>query len=105
MSMGQKVYIVTEAWDDEYDNVRAVFTDEQAARDFVDSKNEDWDFCDMDLDVEHPDDSMRLWRVRLSISETRYASFYDTTQFFSYGYPQRVNAFFYDKEKKLTGIS
>lgn len=99
MNMGKKVYVVVETWDDDYDNVRAVFTDEQAARDFVDSQVGNWDFYDMDLDVEQPDDSMRLWRVSLSISDKIYASLDDTTTFYSYGYPQRVNAFFYAKEK------
>ena len=99
MNMGKKVYVVVEAWDNDCDNVRAIFTDEKAARDFVDSQVGDWDFYDMDLDVEQPDDSMRLWRVSLSISDKRYASLYDTITFYSYGYNQRQNAFFYAKEK------
>lgn len=99
MNMRKKVYVVVETWDDEYDNVRAVFTDEQAARDFVDSQPGNWDFFDMYLDVEQPDDSMRTWRVSLSISYKRYASLDDTTTFYSYGYNQRQNAFFYAKEK------
>lgn len=99
MNMGKKVYVVVETWDNDYNNVRAIFTDEKAARDFVDSQVGNWDFYDMDLDVEQPDDSMRLWRVSLSISNKRYASLDDTTTFYSYGYNQRQNAFFYAKEK------
>lgn len=97
--MGQKVYVVIETYDDGDDNVRAIFTDEQAASDFVDSQNGNWDYYDMYLDVGRPDDSMRIWRVRLSISNKRYASLYDTTTFYGYRYNQRQNAFFYVKEK------
>lgn len=100
INMGKKVYIVTEAWDEgNNENIRAAFTNQKDAWEYTDSKRGDWNCYAIDLDVERPDDSMRLWRVSLNIRETRYASFYDTTRFFSYGYKLRVNAFFYAKEK------
>lgn len=99
MNMGKKVYVVVETWDDEYNNIRAVFTDEQAARDFVDSKEGDWGYYALDLDVEKPDIEMRLWRVSLDISGKRYGELNNTTQSLDYGYPRKENAFFFTHDK------
>lgn len=99
MNMEKKVYVVVETWDNDYNNVRAIFTDEQAARDFVDSQVGEWDFYNMDLDVEQPDNSMRLWRVSLDVSGKRYGALDDTTQSFDYGYPRKENAFFFTHDK------
>lgn len=63
--MGQKVYVVVETWDNNNDNVRAVFSTEAKAQDYVHSKQGDWDYYELCLDVEKPDDSIRLWSVEI----------------------------------------
>lgn len=97
--MGQKVYVVVETWDDNNDQIRAVFTDEKAAAAFVDSKEGDWGYYTLDLDVEKPDVETRLWRVSLDVSGKRYGALNDTTQSLDYGYPRKENAFFFTHDK------
>lgn len=67
MNMGKKVYVVVETWDENNDQIRAVFTDEKSAADFVDSKQGAWDYYELGLDTEQPDDSMRLWSVEVNM--------------------------------------
>lgn len=97
--MGQTVYVVVETWDDNNDQIRAVFTDEKAAAAFVDSMEGDWSYYTLDLDVKKPDDSMRLWRVSLDVSDKIYGALNDTTQSYDYGYPRKENAFFFTHDK------
>lgn len=68
INMGKKVYIVIEAWDEGNDeNVRAAFTNQKDAEEYADSKQGDWYYYAIDLDVEQPDDSMRVWSVEINI--------------------------------------
>ena len=97
--MGQKVYVVVETWDENNDQIRAVFTDEKAAAAFVDSEEGDWSYYTLDLDAKKPDDSMRLWRVSLDVSDKIYGALNDTTQSYDYGYPRKENAFFFTRDK------
>lgn len=97
--MVQKVYVVVETWDDNNDQIRAVFTDEKAAADFIDSKEGDWRYYIFDLDVEKPDVETRLWRVSLDVSGKRYGALNDTTQSLDYDYPRKENAFFFTHDK------
>lgn len=67
--MKKKVYIVTEAWDDgNNENIRAAFTNRKDAEEYADSKRGDWNCYALDLDVERPDDSMRIWSVEIDIN-------------------------------------
>ena len=66
--MGNKVFIVVESFNDgNDDNVRAAFTREKKAEEYVDSKQGAWDYYELDLDTEQPDDSMRLWSVEVNM--------------------------------------
>lgn len=67
--MKKKVYIVTEAWDEgNNENIRAAFTNQKDAWEYTDSKMGDWNCYAIDLDVERPDDSMRVWSVEIDVS-------------------------------------
>ena len=69
INMGKKVYIVTEAWDEgNNENIRAAFTNQKDAWEYTDSKRGDWNCYDLDLDVERPDDSMRIWSVEIDVN-------------------------------------
>ena len=66
--MGNKVFIVVESFNDGNDDcVRAAFTREKKAEEYVDSKQGAWDYYELDLDTEQPDDSMRLWSVEVNM--------------------------------------
>ena len=68
MKKSKKIYIVIEAWDDGNDeNVRAAFTNQKDAKAYADSKQGNWYYYDIDLDVERPDNSMRVWSVEIDI--------------------------------------
>lgn len=69
MSMAQKVYVVVESYDDgNDDHIRAAFTNQKDAWDYADSKRGDWNCYALDLDVERPDDSMRVWSVEIDVN-------------------------------------
>ena len=66
--MGQKVYVVVETFNEgNDDNIRAAFTNQKDAWDYTDSKQGDWNCYALDLDVERPDDSMRIWSVEIDV--------------------------------------
>ena len=68
MSMGQ-VYVVVETFNEgNDDNIRAAFTNRKDAEEYADSKQGDWNCYALDLDVERPDDSMRVWSVEIDIN-------------------------------------
>lgn len=68
MSMAQKVYVVVETFNEgNDDNIRAAFTNRKDAEEYADSKQGDWNCYALDLDVERPDDSMRLWSVEVNM--------------------------------------
>lgn len=68
MSMAQKVYVVVESYDDgNDDHIRAAFTNQKDAWEYTDSKRGDWNCYALDLDVERPDDSMRIWSVEIDV--------------------------------------
>ena len=68
MSMGKKVYIVIEAWDEgNNENIRAAFTNQKDAWEYTDSKRGDWNCYELDLDTEQPDDSMRIWSIEIDM--------------------------------------
>ena len=66
--MGQ-VYVVVETFNEgNDDNIRAAFTNRKDAEEYADSKQGDWNCYALDLDVERPDDSMRVWSVEIDIN-------------------------------------
>ena len=66
--MGKKVYVVVESFDDgNDDHIRAAFTNIKDAEEYADSKRGDWNCYALDLDVERPDDSMRIWSVEIDV--------------------------------------
>ena len=69
MSMEKKVYVVVETFNEgNDDNIRAAFTNRKDAEEYADSKQGDWNCYALDLDVERPDDSMRVWSVDIDIN-------------------------------------
>lgn len=69
MSMAQKVYVVVETFNEgNDDNIRAAFTNQDDAWEYADSKRGDWNCYALDLDVERPDDSMRIWSVEIDVN-------------------------------------
>ena len=68
MSMEKKVYVVVETFNEgNDDNIIAAFTNRKDAWDYADSKRGDWNCYALDLDVERPDDTMRIWSVEIDI--------------------------------------
>ena len=66
--MGQ-VYVVVETFNEgNDDNIIAAFTNRKDAEEYADSKQGDWNCYALDLDVERPDNSMRVWSVEIDIS-------------------------------------
>ena len=66
--MEQKVYVVVETFNEgNDDNIRAAFTNRKDAEEYADSKRGDWNCYALDLDVERPDDSMRIWSVEIDV--------------------------------------
>lgn len=66
--MEQKVYVVVESFDDgNDDHIRAAFTNQKKAWEYTDSKQGDWNCYKLDLDIERPDDSMRVWSVEIDM--------------------------------------
>ena len=66
--MGQ-VYVVVETFNEgNDDNIIAAFTNRKDAEEYADSKQGDWNCYALDLDVERPDDSMRVWSVEIDIN-------------------------------------
>ena len=69
MSMEKKVYVVVETFNEgNDDNIRAAFTNRKDAEEYADSKQGDWNCYALDLDVERPDNSMRIWSVEIDVS-------------------------------------
>ena len=65
--MGQ-VYVVVETFNEgNDDNIIAAFTNRKDAEEYADSKQGDWNCYALDLDVERPDDSMRVWSVEINM--------------------------------------
>ena len=65
--MGQ-VYVVVETFNEgNDDNIIAAFTNRKDAEEYADSKQGDWNCYALDLDVERPDDSMRIWSVEIDV--------------------------------------
>lgn len=65
--MEKKVYIVIESWDEgNNENVRAAFTNQKDAQEYADSQQGDWDYYELDLDKEQPDNSMRIWSIEIN---------------------------------------
>ena len=66
--MGQ-VYVVVETFNEgNDDNIIAAFTNRKDAEEYADSKQGDWNCYALDLDVERPDDSVRVWSVEIDIN-------------------------------------
>lgn len=92
--MSKKVYIVTEAWDEgNNENVRAAFTNQKKAWEYADSKQGDWYSYAIDLDVEQPDDSMRVWSVEINMDYPNIMRQHDIDRF-----KPRRNAFYMERE-------
>lgn len=67
--MEQKIYVVVETFNDgNDDNIRAAFTNRKDAEEYTDSKRGDWNCYAIDLDVERPDNSMRIWSVEIDVN-------------------------------------
>ena len=98
--MGKKVYIVTEAWDEgNNENVRAAFTREKKAEEYVDSKQGAWDYYELDLDTEQPDDSMRLWSVEVNMKYPDIMHQHDINWFIP-----KKDTFYVEQEGKMTKL-
>ena len=80
--MDKKVYVVVESFDDgNDDNIRAAFTNQKDAWDYADSKQGDWNCYALDLDVERPDNSMRIWSVEIDVSYPEIMHQHDVSLF------------------------
>lgn len=91
--MGQKVYVVVESFDDDYDEqIRAAFTNIKDAEEYADSKQGDWDCYTLDLDVERPDDTMRIWSVEINMGYPNIMRQHDIDRF-----KPRRNAFYMER--------
>lgn len=91
--MGQKVYVVVESFDDGYDEqIRAAFTNQKDAKEYADSKQGYWDYYDLDLDTEQPDDSMRVWSVEINMGYPNIMRQHDIDRF-----KPRRNAFYMER--------
>ena len=91
--MGQKVYVVVESFDDDYDEqIRAAFTNKKDAEEYADSKQGDWNCYTLDLDVERPDDTMRIWSVEINMGYPNIMSQHDIDRF-----KPRRNAFYTER--------
>lgn len=91
--MGQKVYVVVESFDDDYDEqIRAAFTNKKDAEEYADSKQGDWNCYAIDLDIERPDDSMRVWSVEINMGYPNIMRQHDIDQF-----KPRRNAFYMER--------
>ena len=99
--MGQKVYVVVRVWDD-IESIKAVFSTHEAARAYMNSRPGEWDCYEMDLDVEKPDDSMKLWRVSIMM-EYNERSFIKppTTDEHLSCFELKENAFFFADHEDL----
>ena len=98
--MGKKVYIVIEAWDEgNNENVRAAFTREKKAEEYVDSKQGAWDYYELDLDTEQPDDSMRLWSVEVNMKYPDIMHQHDINWFIP-----KKDTFYVEQEGKMTKL-
>ena len=100
MSMGNKVFIVVESFNDGNDDcVRAAFTREKKAKEYVDSKQGAWDYYELDLDTEQPDDSMRLWSVEVNMKYPDIMHQHDINWFIP-----KKNTFYVEQEGKMTKL-
>ena len=92
--MEKKVYIVIESWDEgNNENVRAAFTNQKDAQEYADSQQGDWDYYAIDLDVEQPDDSMRIWSIEINTGYPNITHQHDVNWF-----KPKKNTFYIEQE-------
>lgn len=98
--MGKKVYVVVESFNDGNDDcIIAAFTKEKKAEEYIDSKQGAWDYYELDLDTEQPDDSMRVWSVEINIDCPEIPHQHDINYFIP-----RKDTFYMEQEGNMTKL-